>query len=122
VNPSARGPSYGHEGADATDGQAGQTTELTANERETLERWARGRTVLQAQALAKGADRARLRGRAAQWRGRSRASTSIQTMGKWRARFLDRRVDGRSQMPHPNVHRKLSDERLDEGVRLTWQS
>jgi transposase len=48
--------------------------------------------------------------------------TSIQTVGKWRQRFVKHRLDGLSDFPHPNVHRKLSDERVEELVRTTLQS
>jgi transposase len=94
---------------------------LTAEERETLERWARGRTVSQALArrarIVLGCAAGRLNSEVAE-----EQRTSPQTVCKWRARFLDRRVDGLSEMPHPNVHRKLSDERVEEVVRLTLQS
>ncbi len=94
--------------------------ELTADEKQVLERWSRGRTV--SQALAR---RARIvLGCAA---GRtctevaSEQKTSIQTVSKWRQRFVDHRLDGMADTPHPNVHRKLADERVEELVRATLQ-
>jgi transposase len=94
--------------------------ELTAEERQTLERWARGRTVSQALAmrarivLACAADR--LNGAVA-----TELKTTIQTVGKWRRRFVQLRLDGLADVPRPNVHRKLNDERVEELVRTTLQ-
>jgi hypothetical protein len=79
--------------------------ELTAEEKQTLERWARGRTV--SQALAR---RARIVLECAAGRLCTEVAreekTSIQTVSKWRQRFVDRRLDGMADTPHPNVHRK----------------
>ena len=47
--------------------------------------------------------------------------TSIQTVSKWRQRFVDRRLDGMADTPHPNVHRKLADDRVEELLRATLQ-
>ena len=47
---------------------------------------------------------------------------TIQTVGKWRKRFVHYRIEGLSDTPRPNVHRKLSDERVEEVVRLTTQT
>ena len=94
--------------------------ELTAEEKQTLERWARGRTVSQALArrarIVLGCAAGRLNGEVAR-----EQKTSIQTVGKWRQRFVDRRLDGMSDTPHPNVHRKLADDRVEELVRATLQ-
>jgi transposase len=48
--------------------------------------------------------------------------TTIQTVGKWRQRFVERRLDGLTDLPRPNVHRKLSDEHIEELVRTTLQA
>jgi transposase len=94
--------------------------ELTSEEEETLGRWARGRTVSQALArrarIVLGCASGRLNSEVAR-----EEKTSIQTVGKWRQRFVDRRLDGMSDTPHPNVHRKLADERVEEVVRATLQ-
>ncbi len=91
---------------------------LTTEERQTLERWAWGRTV--SQVLAR---RARIvLGCAAGLTCTEVAReqrTSIQTVSKWRQRFVDRRRDGMADTPHPNVHRKLADDRVEELVRAT---
>src|ERR1700685_1149220 len=94
--------------------------ELTAEERQTLERWSRGRTV--SQALAR---RARIVLGCAAGRtcteGARKQNTPIQPVSKWRHRFVDRRLDGMADTPHPNVHRKLADDRVEELVRATLQ-
>jgi transposase len=94
--------------------------ELAADEKQALERWSRGRTV--SQALAR---RARIvlgcaAGHTCTEVAREQ-KTSIQTVSKWRQRFVDRRLDGMADTPHPNVHRKLADDRVEELVRATLQ-
>ena len=95
--------------------------DLTADEKQTLERWARGRTVSQALArrarIVLGCAAGHLNGEVAR-----EQKTTIQTVGKWRRRFVEHRIDGLSDAPHPNVHRKLADERVEEVVRLTLQT
>jgi transposase len=94
---------------------------LTSEERTTLERYERGRTVSQALALrarivllaAKGLDNQRVAGE---------LGIARKTAGKWRGRFLRHRLDGLTDAPRPNVHRKLSDDRVEEILRLTLQS
>jgi transposase len=44
------------------------------------------------------------------------------TVGKWRKRFVSRGVEGLSDSPRPNVHRKLSDEKVEELIRATLES
>jgi transposase len=48
--------------------------------------------------------------------------TTIQTVGKWRHRFVERRLEGMSDLPRPNVDRKLSDEQVEELVRTTLET
>lgn len=43
-------------------------------------------------------------------------------VGKWRKRFIKDRVAGLTDLPRPNVHRKLDDERVEEVVRRTLES
>jgi transposase len=43
-------------------------------------------------------------------------------VGKWRERFVNARVDGLTDSPRPNVHRKLQDEQVEEVVRRTLES
>jgi transposase len=94
---------------------------LTAEEKEALERYARGRTVSQALAL-----RARIILRCAEGALHQDIARELgvsgPTIGKWRRRFVSGRVDGLADTPKPNVDRKLSDERVEEVVRLTLDS
>jgi transposase len=94
---------------------------LTAEERESLQRYARGRTV--AQALAA---RSRIVLMCAEGLTNEQVATvldvAVQTVGKWRRRFVAHRIDGLADAPRPNIHRKLSDERIEEVVRLTLES
>lgn len=93
---------------------------ITDEERTALERYARGRTV--SQALAQ---RARIvlgcaEGRLNRDVARDEAVT-IQTVGKWRQRFLELRLDGLTDLPRPNIDRKLSDDTVEELIRTTLQ-
>ena len=44
------------------------------------------------------------------------------TVGKWRRRFMRHGVEGLSDVPRPNVHRKLQDDQVEEVIRLTLQT
>jgi transposase len=44
------------------------------------------------------------------------------TVRKWERRFAKAGICGLSDIPKPNVHRKLADERVEEIVRLTLES
>jgi transposase len=44
------------------------------------------------------------------------------TVGKWRKRFVKMGVDGLSDSPRPNVHRKLSDEKVEVVIRTTLEA
>jgi transposase len=94
---------------------------LTEAEREDLLRYERGRSV--SQGLAQ---RARIVLRCAEGKDDTHVASDLGlnrgTVGKWRRRFLRFRVEGLSDAPRPNVHRKLSDERVEEVIRLTLQT
>jgi transposase len=94
---------------------------LSDDERQTLERFARGRSVSQGLAV-----RARMiLGCASGQPNRDVARTlkvTEQTVGKWRRRFIEGRIVSLSDASRPNVHRKLSDERVEELVRFTLQT
>jgi transposase len=94
---------------------------LTDDERERLERWARRPTT--AQALAQ---RARvILGCAA-----NETNTGVarqlrltkQTVGKWRSRFLDKRLDGLLEDPRPGAPRTVSDAHVEDVVTLTLET
>jgi transposase len=95
--------------------------EITAAQKEALERYARARTV--SQALAQ---RARIvLGCAA---GKSNLAVAREvgviehTVGKWRKRFVKLGVDGLTDAPRPNVHRKLNDEKVEQVIRATLEA
>lgn len=95
---------------------------LTEEERESLERYKRGRTVSQALAF-----RARivLLCADAEYTNRMIADqleTTEHTVGKWRKRFIQGRVEGLSDVPRPNVHRKLGDDKVEEVIRATLET
>ena len=94
---------------------------LTTDERDTLERWARRPTT--AQALAQ---RARMilvcaEGRPNEHVAR-RERVTRQTVGRWRARFVSKRLDGLLDEPRPGALRTISDEQVERVVRWTLGS
>src|SRR5712692_490856 len=97
------------------------TLSLSAEERLTLERWARRPKT--AQALARRAEV--VLGAAA---GRSNTVLARQlrwtnqTVGRWRARFLERRLDGLLDEPRPGAPRQIGDEAVERVLTLTLES
>jgi len=86
--------------------------ELSRAERDVLEGWTRrGKT---AQALAM---RARIVLACAQGLSNSEVSrqlgVSLPTVGKWRKRFIEQRVDGLSDEPRPGAPRTIADARVE---------
>jgi transposase len=101
-------------------GKAKGVLALSDDERATLVRWARRATSSQALAL-----RARIvlacadgmpNTRVAEQLGVSRA-----TVGKWRSRFVARRLEGLSDGPRPGAPRKITDAAVEEVVRRTME-
>src|SRR5467141_4259171 len=94
---------------------------LTDDERETLERWARRPTT--AQALAQ---RARVILACAADETNTRVARHLrltkQTVGKWRSRFLAKRLDGLLDDPRPGAPRTVSDARVEDVVTLTLET
>ena len=94
---------------------------LSVVERETLEAWTRQPKCPQALAL-----RARVILLCAA--GRSNTETAaelhitIQTVGKWRQRFIDKRLDGLLDEPRPGTPRRLSEADVDRVIGLTLES
>ena len=94
---------------------------LTADEVETLERWARRPTT--AQALAQRA-RIVLACATGQENGAVAAEAQVtrQTVGRWRRRFVDQRVAGLLDEPRPGAPRTITDEHIERAVRLTLEA
>jgi len=94
---------------------------LSDDERETLERWTRRPTT--AQALAQ---RARVILGCAANETNTRVARQLrltkQTVGKWRRRFLDTRLDGLLDDPRPGAPRTVSDAHVEEVVTLTLET
>lgn len=93
---------------------------LTAEERETLERWTRRPTT--AQALAQ---RARIILASANGKSNTVVSAELglakPTVGKWRSRFVARRLDGLLDEPRPGAPRSISDVDVERVVALTLE-
>jgi transposase/transcriptional regulator with XRE-family HTH domain/DNA-binding CsgD family transcriptional regulator len=95
--------------------------ELTVEEREQLSRWARRRTSSQALALrsrivlgcADGLSNKEVA---------AREGVSQPTVGKWRSRFVDARLDGLVDDPRPGRPATVSAEQVEDVVVATLES
>jgi transposase len=94
---------------------------LTADERATLEQWARRPKT--AQALAQ---RARIVLACASERTNGdiaiAAGVTRQTVGRWRGRFARKRLNGLLDEPRPGAPRKIMDAHVERVVRLTLET
>jgi len=94
---------------------------LEQAERETLQNWAR--RPKSAQALA---TRARMILLCAEDNTNTQVAGKlhlrIQTVGKWRQRFVDRRLDGLLDEPRPGTPRKVSDAEVERVLTMTLES
>jgi len=94
---------------------------LAVEERETLQRWAR--RPKSAQALAQ---RSRIVLECASGSANTAVARKLgvthQTVGKWRQRFVERRLDGLLDEPRPGAPRQVSDAQIERVVRLTLES
>ena len=101
-------------------GKPAVTIELTAQERRELEGLARRRKT--AQGLAR---RARIVLAAADGLENKaiveRVGADANTVGKWRRRFAERRLDGLYDEPRPGAPRQIGDEEIAEVVRRTLE-
>ncbi len=94
---------------------------LSKDEKETLERWSRRPKTAQALAF-----RARLILACAQ--GKKNGDVAIAfhirgaTVGKWRARFIQNRLDGLLDEPRPGAPRRITDEDVERVVTKTLES
>ena len=93
---------------------------LSDDERDTLERWARRHTSSQALAL-------RCRIVLACSEGRSNTEVGValgvdrMTVGKWRARFVQGRLDGLHDEPRPGGPRTINDEEVERVIVKTLE-
>ena len=94
--------------------------QLSRPERETLERWSHRHTSAQALAL-----RCRIVLACAEGLSNTavadRLPATTQTVGKWRRRFLQRRLEGLLDEPRPGAPRKLSDAAVERVLALTLE-
>ena len=94
---------------------------LTEVEQETLRNWARRPKSAQALAL-----RARIVLRCAEGATNTEVARQVQvrsqTVGKWRQRFVDRRLDGLLDEPRPGAPRKVSDADVERALTITLES
>jgi transcriptional regulator with XRE-family HTH domain len=94
---------------------------LTADERQTLERWTRRPST--AQALAQ---RARLILSCAAGKTNTRVAQELritkQTVGRWRMRFLADRLDGLLDEPRPGAPRTVTDAQIEAVLTRTLES
>ena len=94
---------------------------LSPGEREALERWSRRPKT--AQALAQ---RARIVLACAAGVTNADVSTQVrvtrQTVGRWRARFLKKRLDGLLDEPRPGAPRTITDAHVERVITMTLES
>src|SRR5260370_33333247 len=91
--------------------------QLSREERETLERWVRRPTSAQALSL-----RARIILTCAPGKTNTEVAQQMRlakpTVGKWRSRFLARRLDGLLDEPRPGALREISDAAVERILTL----
>jgi len=93
---------------------------LSGGEREQLERWARRRKSAQALALRSRIVLACAEGQTNRAVAAHERVTE-QTVGKWRRRFVERRLDGLVDEPRPGQPRKISDEQVEAVIVKTLE-
>src|SRR6516162_4835262 len=93
---------------------------LTAEERQTLEQWARRPTT--AQGLAQRA-RLVLACASSKTNGEIAAAAGVtrQTVGRWRHRFVRKRLPGLLDEPRPGAPRKITDAEVERVIALTLE-
>jgi transposase len=93
---------------------------LSDDERETLERWARRPTTAQALALRCRIVLACADGGTNTEIGEELGVTR-RTVGKWRTRFIDKRLDGLHDEPRPGAPRSVSDDDVERVIVKTLE-
>ncbi|MGH2610976.1 MAG: IS630 family transposase [Tepidiformaceae bacterium] len=94
---------------------------VAPSERERLEEWSRRPKTAQALAM-----RARIVLRCAAGEDNTRVAEALgvtrQMVGKWRRRFLERRLDGLLDEPRPGAPRRIQDRDIERVLRTTLES
>ena len=94
---------------------------LSSEERESLERWTRRPKTAQALAL-----RARIILSCAEGKSNTAVADELEitqaTVGKWRRRFVDQRLDGLLDEPRPGAPRSISDADVERVITLTLET
>jgi len=102
-------------------GRPRQHLRITEQERETLERWARRPKT--AQALAQ---RSKIILSCATGASNTEVADQIrvtrQTVGRWRRRFCNKRLDGLLDEPRPGAPRQITDEHVERVITMTLES
>jgi transposase len=93
---------------------------LSAEERQTLQRWARRPTSSQALALRCRIVLACAEGLSSVQAG-ARLGVHEKTVGKWRSRFLQRRLEGLTDEPRPGAPRTISDAQVEQVITKTLE-
>ena len=104
----------------ATKGRPKALLVLTDEERQTLERWARRPKSAQALALRCRIVLACARG-ATNREVAAEVGVHLATVGKWRARFVARRLDGLSDDPRPGAPRSVTDDDVERVIVKTLE-
>ena len=102
-------------------GRPRQLLTITEEERETLERWARRPRT--AQALAQ---RSKIILACATGASNTDVANEIrvtrQTVGRWRVRFCNKRLDGLLDEPRPGAPRQITDKHVERVITMTLES
>jgi transposase len=93
---------------------------LTDDERQTLDRWAKRPTSSQALALRCRIVLACAEGLSNVETGK-RLEVHAATVGKWRGRFLKRRLEGLVDEPRPGAPRTITDEQVEHVITTTLE-
>lgn len=97
------------------------TVTMSAEERDTLERWARRPTTSQALAMRARVVLASAAGQSILDVARAE-DISWATAKRWRARFIRKRLDGLLDEPRPGAPRQVSDADVERVLTLTLES
>lgn len=94
---------------------------LTTEERHLLEQWTRRSKTAQALARRARLVLARARGKTDHTVA-AECNTMGQMVGRWRRRFVERRLDGLLDEPRPGTPRRTSDAEMERVLALTVET